>query len=570
MTLELTQAPTLERNAALPLEIWEHIASFIPFSEFRIRKLYTINRCFLYHYLAKHYQDFYFLYAYVYHTQSDIALMKRVAFMRSAPRILSRVQRFEMRFREYDPTRAALRSKWTAKDWCASKAGDLLAQLATTVGLSAYLPSNRNIRYVFKRLNSIKSLTFDWISPPIYFNYAPSSPTSIPVLKNIGVAWTSSKDTLTRLVLAFRPRYPGIGLSLCNFPNLTEFNFELDVHPLDPSRPPPIVDMMSFDDVKLELAVFLSTHKERLKVFGLSFPSCPVVSDILDGLHTFPYLTGISFSFFLHSPLPVAAITRFIGRHSSTITSFGFQLVDTLLWSANTLSGWVSQIFRIDLPKLEYLSIFLLPGDFPSPALDSIFNSINSYALGAKVSTRHDVTPILSSDRLALQLKTLSLGIELHNRHLENLAVAIAKNGFFHLENLHVQSTTLYPDLLCLIAKLFPSLKRLCIKHWSVWITNELQPVYAPYPIHQPTWEEFARLSLTDWDLDELYLVRQYGWHADCDNKPEVFRNAMLRGLPRVKCFNGLSRDDHEWVTTRVELSDTPWFFESYPNRRVV
>ncbi|KAF5361780.1 hypothetical protein D9756_002841 [Leucocoprinus leucothites] len=466
--------------------------------------------------------------------ESDIALLRRLKYLRSAPMIPQFLRHLEVRISRYDDSRALSWIRPTSAQLYRKTLRDKFGAASWAIGLSRDLPVHRDIRGALSRLDKLTSVTVDCqLSPPSQRGILPAIPLSSSLTSNLPVVCRSSGDTITRLILAFRPTYLNLGLSKLKFPNLQEFDFELDVRPLPYSRGPPLdLNNYGFDHVERELSLFISSHRHFLQTFGLSLPSGLFAAKVLDDSPYLTSLTGLSLSFIASEPHVLSSITRFIGRYSKNIRSFGFRLDDLESKHYQMLHEWIVQFPLSTFPQLEYLSV----------SFSDFFELLLSFV-----------------SKCGVKVKTLSVGMDrsLWDDQVQQLAATVKQGGGQkYIQNLYLP-TLLHFYILRLIAEGFTSLKSLYVKCKDP-IVYDRDLIYLDSPPRNN--------PLATWGLEHLILVRANGgWLRSGDT--ELLYDRVPQFFPGVQYFNGLEREQN-WVDHDVDMLDTPWFFEGYPNRR--
>ncbi|KAF5361866.1 hypothetical protein D9756_002840 [Leucocoprinus leucothites] len=455
---------------ALPLEIWHHIASFIPSYDFRILKLYTLNSAFLYAYLAQECRSFSLVYFRGDRVKSDVKLLRRLKYLRSAPMTSRFLRHLEVRISNYDNSRISLTSaQLYTKTLC-----DKLVAGSSAIGLLKYLAIYWYVRGALSQLDKLTSITLDWTSPLPHHGFLSVISLSSSLTSSLPVACRSSKDTLTRLILAFRPAYLDLDLLKLKFPNLQEFVLELDARPLSYSLGSP--SDHNFSHVGRELVTFLSSHAHLLQTLGLLLPSGLFAAKVLDDSPYLTSLTSLSLSFIVSEPLVFSSVNRFIKQYSKNLRSFGFRLEDleSKLIHYNVLHESILQSPRSIFPQLEYLSL-----------------SFNDFLLSFMSKSN-------------IKVKTLSIGMDrsLSTSEVLDLAGAVERGGGHErLQNLYLP-ICLHFSTLVVIAKAFPSLKSLYVIYRDPKI-DDLTLIYLKNPPRNN--------PLATWGLEHLILVRTDG-----------------------------------------------------------
>lgn len=291
-------------------------------------------------------------------------------------------------------------------------------------------PPFRQIHRAFSELNGLTTINCALCSTS-------SSPLFDPqqfLTSGISTAWTSSRNTLTCLILTIKT-YPliDLGLDKITFPHLQQFHLvllpQIVYIVVNPSIDSPLPE--SPDISAVSMAHFLERHKHTLEILTLTFPinAQKFAAELLNHFPTLPSLWNLQ----LHvSPdgtvrnlsLPLG-LFKTLQSNSQSLKDLSL-IFDRVSGTCDFVRGedllryrdwWAAQSFeRIHFPKLQHLRVDFdqsLLSDIPS-ILQLILSSTVSRSLSQK--TGEHCLLILICFSLSLSLRQFHSNCGLNSR----------------------------------------------------------------------------------------------------------------------------------------------------------
>ncbi|EKM82248.1 hypothetical protein AGABI1DRAFT_126579 [Agaricus bisporus var. burnettii JB137-S8] len=483
----------------LPYELWYHIAAYLTLYDMERTKLYALNRPFLTLYLREQYKILRLVFSCgSYFTNADpITLSKTLSHLHSLiaenVRTLNVVLEQHSFIPKYNlPTKKLLRV--------------LLKKLLLKRRihkLRKNFPSFPQIHGTFSELKNLTSINCALLTecPPFVFN------SQRFLTSGISAAWTSSRNTLTCLVLTIHI-YPlnDLGLDAITFPHLQQFhlilrsklrvvvNGEIDSTPSESlTIPAP------------SMAQFLARHQYTLKTLTLAFPinAQKFAAVLLNQFPVLPSLSNLQLHFtpdgIIRNPSLPLGLFKTLESNSKSIKGLslvfrGLSGCDFLREEDSQLyrDWWTAQSFeRIQFPKLERLQL-----DFYEVINDAPL--MLQFAVSSTANSLHLESDIIPSN--IERLSTLYANLE-QNCHIETLSLSMR---------------TLTPSVLSCLAHGFSNIKTLKLRYTGIGLDDRN---YDPAMFLQ----EISQTRFPNWSLENIYFFSRWVEHRD----HQLFKKAI-------------------------------------------
>ncbi|KAJ3564852.1 hypothetical protein NP233_g8020 [Leucocoprinus birnbaumii] len=483
---------------SLPPELWRRIACLIPIEDFRLFRLYALNKTLLWFYLEERYSRLCLRYLISAPSANsrNIKVESNLHFLKG-PSMISQVTKdLELFLHEglyQDP--ASRLTSWMRSilTWSES-ASPTFPSLSTPSGGLSQL----------NRLSSMKCTL------SCYRRVSRVIPISSVLITALSSVWRASWTSLTSLTIVIRTRQvPNLGLAEIVFPNLRELSLSLSC---DPSITPG--DAKRFNEANRSLEKFFMAHK----------------SILLINVPHLPHLDNLTLHFDFYCDAKVAAIiVELLKIHSCQLTSLGLYLT---MFHVEANSRWIDSSMEhcdgclSELPGWNTADLMAI--EFPNLAHLSL--NITEFTIARAFMSKH-----------MQKLRELNIQRYMNNTKPVLLLDDIRAAGSGgQLEKLDLRVDTFNAQLMQNLSRSLPNLRILSVEFYtldpSVWPCRDDDPVVLPNAIAQ------LGITLPDstWALEQLSLRRS----TMLDQTPREFRVALLAALPSLKVINKWRRED--------------------------